>query len=50
MEEKLRANFNKTEQLQIDLLKTKAEIDRDIVQKILKITTDIRGYKQVLED
>ncbi len=50
MEEKLKANLSQTDKLQIELLKTKAEIDRVIAQKILNITTEMRGRNQELEN
>ena len=50
MEEKLKANFNKTEQLQTELKNFKVEINKDIAQKILNITTEMKDQKQALEN
>ena len=50
MEEKVKANLSQIEKLRIELLQTKGEIDKVMQQKILNITTEMRGRNQELEN
>ena len=50
MEEKVKANLSQIEKLQMDLVNTKTQINLIIGQKILNITTEMRGRNQELEN
>ena len=50
MEDKVKENLSRIEKLRIELLQTKGEIDKVMQQKILSVTTEMRGQKQALEN
>lgn len=50
MEEKVKANLSQIEKLQMELSKTKTQINLIIEQKIQNITTEMRGRNQELEN